>query len=179
MRFLPKFFVILSTFAGVACSVAPPKDVQVVTHFDSSRYLGTWYEIARLDHGFERGLEQVTANYSLREDGGLRVVNQGFDSKNQRWKQSEGKAYFTGSPQTGSLKVSFFGPFYGGYHVIDLDAEYRYALVCGPTRDYLWILSRTPSMDAETREKLVQIAEDYGFDTSTLIWVNQQPEIML
>ncbi|WP_431224087.1 outer membrane lipoprotein Blc [Serratia sp. L9] len=175
MRFWSKLCVMLSAFVSVACSVTPPKDVKVVDNFDSQRYLGTWYEIARLDHRFERGLEQVTANYSPREDGGLKVVNRGFDTKRQQWKESEGKAYFIGSPQTAALKVSFFGPFYGGYNVIELDPQYRYALVCGPNKDYLWILSRTPTLDAATRDRLVQIAQGYGFDTDALIWVNQQP----
>lgn len=174
MRFWSKLCVMLSTVVSVACSVTPPNDVKVVNNFESKRYLGTWYEIARLDHRFERGLERVTAHYSPREDGGLKVINRGFDSKKQQWKESEGKAYFIGSPQTASLKVSFFGPFYGGYNVISLDPEYRYALVCGPNKDYLWILSRTPTLDAATRERLVQIAKGYGFDTEALIWVNQQ-----
>lgn len=175
MHFWSKLCVMLSAVVSVACSVAPPKDVKVVNHFEAKRYLGTWYEIARLDHRFERGLEQVTANYSPREDGGLKVINRGFDSKKQQWQESEGKAYFTGSPQTASLKVSFFGPFYGGYNVIELDPEYRYALVCGPNKDYLWILSRTPTLDTATRDRLVKIARDYGFNTDALIWVNQQP----
>lgn len=175
MRFWSKLCIILSALASVACSVTPPKDVKVIDNFDSKRYLGTWYEIARLDHRFERGLEQVTANYSPRTDGGLKVINRGFDSKKQQWQESEGKAYFIDSPQTASLKVSFFGPFYGGYNVIELDPEYRYALVSGPNRDYLWILSRTPTLEAATRDRLVQIAKGYGFDTEALIWVNQQP----
>ncbi|WON77260.1 outer membrane lipoprotein Blc [Serratia sp. UGAL515B_01] len=175
MRFCSKLCVILSAIVFVGCSVTPPKDVRVVDNFDSQRYMGTWYEVARLDHRFERGLEQVTANYSPRADGGLKVLNRGFDSKKQQWKESEGKAYFIGSPQIASLKVSFFGPFYGGYNVIDLDTEYRYALVAGPSKDYLWILSRTPTLDTATRDRLIQIAKGYGFDTAALIWVNQKP----
>lgn len=175
MHFWSKLCVMLSALVSVACSVTPPKDIKVVDNFEAKRYLGTWYEIARLDHSFERGLEQVTANYSPREDGGLKVINRGYDSKKQQWKESVGKAYFIGSPQTASLKVSFFGPFYGGYNVIDLDPQYRYALVAGPNRNYLWILSRTPTIEAATRDRLVQIAKGYGFDTAALIWVNQQP----
>jgi apolipoprotein D and lipocalin family protein len=144
-----------------------------VSRFDSQRYLGTWYEIARLDHRFERGLEQVTANYSPREDGGLKVINRGFNPQKQQWQESIGKAYFIGSPQVAALKVSFFGPFYGGYNVIELDADYRYALVCGPNRDYMWILSRTPELDAATRDRLLQTAKNNGFDIDKLIWVKQ------
>ncbi|WP_416261151.1 outer membrane lipoprotein Blc [Gibbsiella quercinecans] len=174
MRFWSKLCVMFSSLLSVACSnVTPPKDVKVVDNFDSQRYLGTWYEVARFNHRFERGLEQVTANYSPREDGGLKVINRGFNSQKQKWQESVGKAYFIGSEQVGALKVSFFGPFYGGYNIIELDPDYRYALVCGPNRDYLWILSRTPTLDAGVRTKLLQTAQGYGFDTSKLIWVKQ------
>ncbi|HEI8867904.1 TPA: outer membrane lipoprotein Blc [Serratia odorifera] len=174
MRFWSKLCMMLPALLSVACSVSPPKDVKVVDNFDAKRYLGTWYEIARLDHRFERGLEQVSAQYSPRHDGGLKVINKGFNRQKQRWQQSEGKAYFIGSPQQASLKVSFFGPFYGGYNVIALDADYRYALVCGPNRDYLWILSRTPTLDASVRDQLLQTARGYGFEIDKLIWVKQQ-----
>ena len=173
MHFWSKLCVMLSAVLSVACSVSPPKDVKVVNNFDSQRYLGTWYEIARLDHRFERGLEQVTANYSPREDGGLKVINRGFNTLKQQWQESTGKAYFIGSPQVAALKVSFFGPFYGGYNVIELDADYRYALVCGPNRDYLWILSRTPELDAATHDRLLQTAKNSGFAIDKLIWVKQ------
>ncbi|RYM55376.1 outer membrane lipoprotein Blc [Serratia proteamaculans] len=173
MHFWSKLCVMLSAVLSVACSVSPPKDVKVVNNFDSQRYLGTWYEIARLDHRFERGLEQVTANYSPREDGGLKVINRGFNTQKQQWQESTGKAYFIGSPQVAALKVSFFGPFYGGYNVIELDADYRYALVCGPNRDYLWILSRTPELDAATHDRLLQTAKNSGFAIDKLIWVKQ------
>lgn len=173
MHFWSKLCVMLSAVLSVACSVSPPKDVKVVNNFDSQRYLGTWYEIARLDHRFERGLEQVTANYSPREDGGLQVINRGFNTQKQQWQESTGKAYFIGSPQVAALKVSFFGPFYGGYNVIELDTDYRYALVCGPNRDYLWILSRTPELDAATRDRLLQTAKNSGFAIDKLIWVKQ------
>ncbi|MBN3195684.1 outer membrane lipoprotein Blc [Pectobacterium versatile] len=158
---------------SVACSVTPPDNVTVVENFDVNRYLGTWYEIARLDHRFERNMERVTATYSPRDDGGIKVINRGFNVEKQEWKESIGKAYFTGSSQRGALKVSFFGPFYGGYNIIELDDDYRYALICGPNRDYLWILSRTPTLDAATRNKLVATAKRYGFPTEALIWVNQ------
>lgn len=173
MHFWSKLCVMLSAVLSVACSVSPPKDVKVVNNFDSQRYLGTWYEIARLDHRFERGLEQVTANYTPREDGGLQVINRGFNTQKQQWQESTGKAYFIGSPQVAALKVSFFGPFYGGYNVIELDTDYRYALVCGPNRDYLWILSRTPELDAATRDRLLQTAKNNGFAIDKLIWVKQ------
>ncbi|WP_114192049.1 outer membrane lipoprotein Blc [Edaphovirga cremea] len=173
MRIWSRLCVMMTALLSVACSVKPPPDVEVVNNFEVKRYLGIWYEIARLDHRFERGLDHVTANYSTRDDGGIRVINRGFNVKKQEWEQSEGKGYFIGSPAQASLKVSFFGPFYGGYNVIELDKEYRYALVCGPNKDYLWILSRTPTLDEGTREKLLETARKYGFDTDKLIWVNQ------
>lgn len=173
MRLWSKLSVLTATLLSVACGVTPPKDVKIVDNFQLSRYLGTWYEIARLDHSFERGLDHVTANYSLRDDGGVKVVNRGYNVKKQQWQESVGKAYFIGSPQQASLKVSFFGPFYGGYNVIDLDDEYQHALIAGPNRDYLWILSRTPTIDTQTQQRLVAVAQHYGFPVDKLIWVKQ------
>lgn len=173
MKIWSKLGVLATAVMSVACSVTPPADVKVVNNFELTRYLGTWYEIARLDHSFESGLEQVTANYSLREDGGVKVINRGFNTKKQKWQQSEGKGYFTGPTSRAALKVSFFGPFYGGYNVIELDRDYQYALVCGPNKGYLWILSRTPTISESVKEKLLKIANEYGFDTTQLIWVKQ------
>ncbi|WP_380182988.1 lipocalin family protein [Kalamiella sp. sgz302252] len=158
---------------SVACTTTPPKGVTPVEGFNADLYLGSWYEIARLDHRFERGLDHVTATYSKRDDGGLKVINRGFNVKKQRWQESIGKAYFTGSPSQAALKVSFFGPFYGGYNVIALDNAYQHALVCGPNRNYLWILSRTPQLDAKVKEELTTKARQAGFDVSQLIWVKQ------
>lgn len=158
---------------SVACSTTPPKGVTPVADFNAERYLGRWYEIARLDHRFERGLNQVTATYSKRDDGGLKVVNRGFNEKKQRWQESTGKAYFTGPADRAALKVSFFGPFYGGYNVIALDDAYQHALVCGPNRDYLWILARTPEIGEEVKTSLLAKAREAGFDVSKLIWVKQ------
>jgi len=156
----------------VAGCTGLPEGVTPVSGFDVNRYLGEWYEIARLDHSFERGLESVTAQYSLREDGGLRVVNRGFDVESGRWREAEGKAYFIDAAHTGRLKVSFFGPFYGSYNIIWLDhAGYRYSLVCGPDTSYLWILARSPHPDRAIVDDLVSRAASLGFDTSRLIYV--------
>ena len=143
-----------------------------MTGFDINRYLGKWYEIARLDHGFERGLSKVSAEYSLRDDGGVNVINRGFDEKNSEWKQADGKAYFVQGPDTGQLKVSFFGPFYGGYTIVELAPDYQYAMVSGPTRSYLWILARSPDLSSEITERLVAKANALGFDTDELIYVS-------
>ena len=109
-----------------------PKDITPVGNFELSRYLGTWYEIARMDHSFERGLTRVSATYTAREDGGVRVLNQGFSAEEQEWKTAEGKAYFVEDSETAHLKVSFFGPFYGAYVVFALDANYQFAFVTSP-----------------------------------------------
>lgn len=150
-----------------------PEGLRAVDAFEAERYLGRWYEIARLDHRFERGLTQVTAEYSRLEDGKLEVVNRGYDSAEGAWREIRGVARFSGSPQVGSLKVSFFGPFYAGYHVLLVDPDYRYALVSGPDRSYLWILAREPRLDAAVRDRLVAAASAWGFATDELIWVEQ------
>ncbi len=162
--------------ALLAGCVAVPDGIQPVSGFQAERYLGTWYEIARLDHGFERGMSRVTAEYRRRDDGGIDVVNRGYLADTQTWKQADGKAYFVQSPDIGYLKVSFFGPFYGSYVVFELDRQdYRYALVAGPDRSYLWLLARSPTLDAATRERLVARAKAAGFDTQKLIFVDQSP----
>ena len=161
---------LLLTLLFTGC-VGMPENVKPVDNFNVHSYLGKWYEIARLDHSFERGLTRVTAEYALREDGGLKVTNRGYSAAENRWKEAVGKAYFVEEPSKGYLKVSFFGPFYGSYVIIDLDQDYRYSLVCGPDRSYLWILSRTPEMQAEVKERLIGKAAALGFDTSSLIYV--------
>ncbi len=160
----------------LAGCVDKPDNINPVKPFDGQRYLGKWYEIARLDHSFERGLSQVTADYSMREDGGIKVINRGYKDENKEWKESEGKAYFVGAKDEGYLKVSFFGPFYGSYIVFDLAPDYGYSLVSGPDKSYLWILSRTPHMDAATQKRLVDKAQALGYDTAKLIFVKQTPQ---
>ena len=166
-----KKYLLAVCAAFLPACVSVPKGLQPVSGFDLSRYLGTWHEAARLDHSFERGLIHVTAEYSMREDGGVKVLNRGFDPRKNKWKEAEGKAYFIGDMTTGSLKVSFFGPFYGGYHIIELDKEaYQYALVAGPSRDYLWILVRNPELPSATIGTLVLKARELGFNTDNLIF---------
>ena len=151
-----------------------PAGAQPVQDFTLEKYLGKWYEIARMDHSFERGLSNVTAEYSLRDDGGVKVINRGFKTTANKWKDAEGKAYFIEEPSIGKLKVSFFGPFYGAYNVIALDQEdYQWALVVGPDTNYLWILSRTPVLDQVVVEQLLSQAKSLGFNTDELIFVNQ------
>ena len=153
--------------------VGIPKGIQPVEDFKVDRYLGKWHEIARLDHSFERGLTQVSAEYSLRKDGGIAVVNRGYSEKKKAWKSIEGKAYFVNEKDSGFLKVSFFGPFYGSYVIFDLDHEnYRHALVCGPDKSYLWILAREKKLSPEIQKALVAKAKSEGFDTDKLIYLD-------
>lgn len=168
-----KTLFILAALLLAGCT-GKPVNVEPVKQFEAAKYLGKWYEIARLDHSFERGLSKVTADYSMRDDGGIKVVNRGFKADGNEWKESVGKAYFVGAPDVGFLKVSFFGPFYGSYIVFDLDLPgYQYAMISGPDTSYLWILSRTPTMDEATKKRLVAKAQALGFDTSKLIYVSQ------
>lgn len=152
-----------------------PEKVTPVSDFDLEKYLGKWYEIARLDHSFERDLEQVTAEYSLRSDGGVMVVNRGFLKKKNEWREAEGKAYFVDSPNEGYLKVSFFGPFYGSYVIFGLDQErYQYAFISGPDLSYLWLLSRKPVLEPEVVNRFIKEAGRLGFNTENLIFVEQK-----
>jgi len=143
--------------------------------FDLQRYLGKWYEIARYDHRFERGLEGVTATYSLRDDGKIKVVNAGYkNSLDGKYKEAVGKAKTTDVP--GRLKVSFFWFFYADYIILELDEDYRWALIGSSSDKYLWILSRTPQLDEQIREHILTKARERGYDTSKLIWVQQKVE---
>lgn len=148
-----------------------PRGLTPVTGFDADRYLGTWYEIARLDHSFERGLTRVSAEYTKRPDGSIGVLNRGYDAARQRWREAQGVAKFRVSPTVGSLKVTFFWPFSGGYHVIALDRDYQWAMVAGPSRKYLWILAREPQLDSAVYERLVSQARTAGFPVDSLIRV--------
>jgi len=150
-----------------------PDGVKPVQNFELDRYLGTWYEIARLDHSFERGLSNVTAQYSMQDDGGVRVINRGYSAKKSEWKEAEGKAFFVDGQDQGYLKVSFFGPFYGSYVVFEMDHDnYEYAFISGPDRSYLWLLSRTPEVDDETMRRFEQQARSLGFNLDELVLVS-------
>lgn len=169
-----KKILMVMLLSFTAC-VGIPENVKPVDNFILEKYLGKWYEIARLDHPFERGLTRVTAEYSLRDDGGVRVLNRGYSDKEQTWKEAEGKAYFVQRPDQGYLKVTFFGPFYGSYIVFELDHDnYQYSLVSGPDKSYLWILARDPEISADLKNILVAKAARLGFDTSKLIFVKHQ-----
>lgn len=157
-----------------SCSVGIPDKATAVQNFDSEKYLGKWYEIARFDFKFEKNMNQVTATYSKNEDGTIKVDNKGYDYVKNEWKQSIGEARFVNSETEARLKVSFFKPFWAGYNVIDLDKDYQYALVAGKNLDYLWILSREKTIPDDVKMRLVEKAKSIGYDTSRLIWVDQK-----
>ena len=172
-KVMKKLLILLALFM-MGC-VGIPENVKPVDNFKLEKYLGKWYEIARLDHRFERGLTRITADYSLRDDGGVRVLNRGYSAEENSWKDAEGQAYFVKGPDQGYLKVSFFGPFYGTYVVFELDHEnYQYSLVSGPNKSYLWLLARSPKIKEETKDKLISKAAALGFDTKKLIYVEHE-----
>lgn len=174
LKRIPALAALLTLPALLTGCLGMPQGVRPVTGFELDRYLGKWYEITRLDHSFERGLTRVTAEYSLREDGGVRVVNRGYSAAKQEWKEATGKAYFVEGQDSGYLKVSFFGPFYGSYVVFELDeADYQYAFISGPDTSYLWLLARTPSVSDELLQRFRERAGALGFDTDALILVEQ------
>ena len=173
-----RILVLLTSLLLSAC-MGVPENVKVVQSVNASQYLGTWYEIARLDQSFERGLEKISATYSLKADGGIKVLNRGFNVAKNEWKEAEGKAYFVDAPNadktnTGKLKVSFFGPFYGAYNIIALDANYQHVMICGPDKSYLWILSRTPQLAESIKQELIAQAKALGFATDKLIFVKHE-----
>lgn len=165
---LALFALFLFGCAGV------PESIEPVTDFELDRYEGKWYEIARLDHRFERGLEKVSATYSINDDGTVKVENRGFSTKDEKWEDATGKAKFVGDKDVGHLKVSFFGPFYGSYIIFDLDKEhYQYSFVTS-NENYLWLLSRTPTVSDELKDQFISVAKEAGYDTESLIFVNQE-----
>ena len=153
-----------------ACTTIP-KGAVAVSSFEKEKYLGKWYEIARMDFRFERNMNNTTAMYTANKDGSIRVENAGYNYKKNVWKKAIGKAKFVGKEDVAMLKVSFFGPFYGGYNVIALDKDYKYALIAGGDLGYLWILSREKSIPEEIKSDYLKKASDLGFNTSELIWV--------
>lgn len=162
-------------FAGIglaSCSSVPVREappLEVVDHVNQKKYLGKWYEIARYPHSFEENCYAVTADYTLKKDGSIEVINQcregGLDGK---LKKAVGTAYFVDSKTNAKLKVTFFWPFYGDYWIIDLDEDYQYAVVSEPQRQYLWILSRTPTMADSLYKQLIAKLEKNGFELSFL-----------
>ncbi len=154
-----------------SCSVGIPDGATAVKNFDSDKYLGKWYEIARFDYKFERNMDNVTANYSLNPDGSIKVQNQGYNYMKKEWKESIGEARFVNDKSEARLKVSFFKPIWAGYNVIDIDDNYQNALVVGNSTKYIWILSRDKKMPESIKERFLAKAQKLGYDTNALIWV--------
>lgn len=148
-----------------------PENAHAVQGFEKEKYLGTWYEIARLDFKYEEGLNNTSAHYALNDDGSIKVTNKGFNVEKKEWEEANGKAKFVGDENIGMLKVSFFGPFYSGYNVIAVDENYDYALVAGKNLNYLWILSRETIIPADIKKEYLKIAEEVGYEVANLIWV--------
>lgn len=175
-----KNIILLSAVAAAglltvnACKTGIPKGAQVVKNFNVEKYLGKWYEIARLDFRFEKGLEQTTAQYSLNPDGSVKVVNRGLKTKTGEWKESIGEAKFIGDKSVGRLKVSFFKPIWASYNILSIDGDYQYALIAGDNLDYLWILSRDKDMPEDIKQKYLKIADELGYKTDKLVWPNQE-----
>lgn len=175
-------FVLLATVTLTAvallssCNVKVPDHVEPVSNFDAKQYEGKWYEIARFDFKYEKDMNQVTANYTLHEDGSIEVINKGYDYIKNEWKEKKGKAKINGSDDQGALKVSFFGPFYAGYNVVMMEPDYQTALVFGEKRDYIWFLSRKPTMSEETKQKFLTKAKEAGYDLNRLVWTEQNPQ---
>lgn len=165
--------LIISVAVLMAGCTGVPDGIEPVSELDIERYKGTWYEIARLDHSFERGLSNVTADYSLQDDGSIRVINRGYSEEDQKWEEAEGRAVFVDDENDGHLKVSFFGPFYASYVVFRLDEDYRFAYITGYDRDYLWFLSKTPTVDDQALAEFREVAEARGFELDELIIVDQ------
>lgn len=169
-----KNWLLIVMLTALAGCTGVPEGIEPVTGFNAERYLGTWYEIARLDHSFERGLSNVRARYSRNDDGSIKVINRGYNAEEGQWEVADGRAVFVEDKNTGHLKVSFFGPFYASYVVFELDKEnYSYAFVTGYNRDYLWFLSRTPEVSQEATEAFRARARAEGFDLDQLIMVEQ------
>lgn len=154
-----------------SCSVRLPKGAKPVAHFDLEKYLGTWYEIARLDHRFEKNMDRNTAEYSMKGNGVIRVYNKGYDNRRNKWRSATGEARPVEGAETGRLKVAFFKPFWAAYNVIDIDSNYEYALVVGKNLKYLWILSRHTTIPDNYRKRFLKKAQQLGYDTDALIWV--------
>lgn len=161
----------LGVFALLSSCASIPKKAQPLQNFDVNKYLGNWYEIARFDFRFEKNMDNVMAQYSINDKKNIDVLNSGYNFIKEKWVSAKGVAKFRGDENVAALKVSFFGPFYSGYNVIALDDNYKYALVAGKDLNYLWILSREKSIPENINKEYLKIAQEIGYDTSKLIWV--------
>ena len=167
-----KIYLLISFLLVCGCT-SLPEGIEPVKDFDLGKYMGKWYEIARLDHSFERGLTHVTAEYRLMDDGSVQVINSGYSADDNEFSSIEGKAYLVRGKREGYLKVSFFGPFYSSYVVFNLGENYEYSMVTSSDRSYLWLLSRTQTVNDSVIELFIKESRELGFDTEKLIFVDQ------
>lgn len=165
--------LLMTTILGLFGCVTKPDNIQPVQNFQANKYLGKWYEIARFDNSFEKGMTNVYAEYSLNPDGSIKVINSGVTPSTGKRSYAKGVAKFVENKDTAFLKVSFFRPFYGAYVVFKIDDNYKYAYVAGDNQNYLWLLSRTKTVPNNVRQDFVARAKDLGFDTDKLVWVKQ------
>ncbi|MDD4330643.1 MAG: lipocalin family protein [Aliarcobacter sp.] len=173
MKIVFKYTLILSTIlVFVACS-SKNQPLQTVEKVDLNKYLGTWYEIARYEHFFEKDCKNVTANYSMMDEDTIKVINRCTKIQTNEKKEALGRAYATDVTNS-KLKVSFFRPFYGDYWVLILDKNYDYVVVGTPNREYLWILARTSTLNEKIKNEILQKLPTLGFDTSKLTWTIQE-----
>lgn len=167
---------LLAVMSLSACVKVPP-GITPVSNFDGERYLGTWYEIARMDNRFERGLFNVTATYSNNPNGTIKVENRGYKLSDEEWKSAIGKAKFVEEPDVGFLKVAFFGPFYASYVVYELGDDYDYAFVTGMNKDFLWLLSRTPTVPENLVQRFKEQAIEDGYNMDNMVFDVQRTEL--
>lgn len=168
-----KIVIILCGILGFLWSCNKEENFVVVENFEVDKYIGKWYEIARFDSRFEKDLNQTTAEYSLGENGKIIVVNKGYNFKKNKWESVQGKAKFAQTKNLGDLKVSFFGPFYAPYKILQLDNNYQYALVTSG-KDYLWILSREKTIPDNIKNQYLNHAKSLGYNIQNLTWVNHK-----
>ena len=169
---LARVVVVVAGLHLVTACTGLPEGIKPVTDFDADAYMGRWYEIARLDHSFERGQSNVTADYALQDDGTLSVLNRGYDEAEGEWREASAVARFAGPANVGHLEVSFFQPLYASYVIFELADDGSHAYITGHNRDYLWLLARTPQVTDEVRQAFVQRVSDLGFASDALIWVD-------
>ena len=160
-----------------SCTVKVPENVTVIKNFDVEKYAGHWYEIARFDFKHEKDMKNVTAHYTLNDDGSIKVVNKGYDYVKNEWKEVNGKAKFIGDEDKAALKVSFFGPFYGGYNVVAMNPNYENVLVFGESTDYIWILSRNKTIPQKVKDEFLAKAKEAGYDLDRLVWTEHDDQL--
>ena len=165
--FLTFTTTLLFWFNSVSAKPSP------IDKFDIQRYSGVWYEIARIENSFEEGLSNVTATYTLRDDGRVKVVNKGYNTKAAEWDEADGYAVFGESENIGFLEVTFFWPFFADYVIFEIDPEYQHAYITSDSKDYLWLLARTPIVSDKVKEHFLERAKSLGFKLDDLIFVSQ------